>query len=271
MVTFNLHLVSDATGETLQMVAKAAKTQFVGSETSEHSWPMIRSREQLEAVILGIQNNPGVVLCTLLNKELQRQLTGACKSLGVPCVDVIEPTLEALRSFLHVESQGQPGKQHLLDKQYYQRIDAMQFCLAHDDGQMIDELDDAEVVLVGVSRTSKTPTSMYLANRGIKVANVPLVHGIKPPCQLESLKVTTVVGLTNNVERLVELRLNRLKQLQETKETNYVNELVVQEEVAAARRYFNQQGWPIIDVTGRSIEETAATIIQLLSNQRIGL
>ena len=261
--SFNLHLVSDATGETLQVLARAAITQFEDYEPEEFIWSMVRSSGQLQLAIDGIQQAPGVVLFTLVNGELRRDLINACRSLEIPCVDVLDPTIAMLRDYLHTESKNQPGSQHVLDEEYFQRIDAMHFCLQHDDGQSLQSIHEADVVLVGVSRTSKTPTSMYLANRGIKAANVPLVSGQAPPDELEKVRGTLVIGLVNSVKRLVELRRSRLLLLNEEANTTYVDEDEIKKEIASARRLFTRHQWPVIDVTGRSIEETAAAILKL--------
>ncbi len=264
--TFNLHLVSDATGETLQMLARAAITQFEGYEPEEFIWTMVRSSAQLQMVIDGIQQSPGIVLFTLVDANLRRDLINACRSLETPCVDVLDPTIATLRDFLHTEAKNQPGRQHTLDEEYFQRIDAMHFCLAHDDGQSLETIHEADVVLVGVSRTSKTPTCMYLANRGVKAANVPLVSGAPTPDELERLKAPLVIGLINSVKRLVELRRSRLLLLNENADTPYADEDEIKKEIAAARRLFTRHGWPVIDVTGRSIEETAAAVMRLHAN-----
>jgi len=261
--SFNLHLVSDATGETLQVLARAAITQFEGYESDEFIWSMVRSSGQLQLAIEGIQQSPGVVLFTLVDGDLRRDLINACRSLEIPCVDVLDPTIATLRDFLHTESKNQPGSQHTLDEEYFRRIDAMHFCLQHDDGQSLQSIHEADVVLVGVSRTSKTPTSMYLANRGIKAANVPLVSGQDAPRELDKIQGPLVIGLVNSVKRLVELRRSRLLLLNENADTAYADEDEIKKEISAARRLFTRHQWPVIDVTGRSIEETAAAILKL--------
>jgi regulator of PEP synthase PpsR (kinase-PPPase family) len=265
MTRFNLHLVSDATGETLQMVAKAAITQFEGYEPVEHQWTMVRTGGQLQVVIDGIQEKPGIVMFTIVDRELQRSLVNACRTMEVPCVNVLDPAITSLRDFLRAESKNQPGRQHALDDDYFQRIDAMQFCLSHDDGQSLHDLDRADVVLVGVSRSSKTPTCMYLANRGIKAANIPLVPDQPPPDELLALKGPLVVGLVNSVARLTQLRRSRLLLLKEDRDTSYVDEDAIKTEIAEARRLFGRMAWPVIDVTGRSIEETAAIVLKQLA------
>lgn len=263
MTKFNLHLVSDATGETLQMVARAAITQFEEAAPVEHVWSMIRTAKQLETAIEAIKTDPGIVLYTLVSQELRQILTAACRHLEIPCVDILVPAIDSLRLFLHAESRNQPGRQHLLDDEYFERIEAMNFTLAHDDGQALYDLGSADVVLVGVSRTSKTPTSMYLANRAVKIANVPIVPGQPIPEELESLQGPLIVALTTGVKRLVQIRRNRMKQMRDESESDYVDEDAVKTEVADARRFFARHKWPIIDVTGRSIEETAATVLKL--------
>mgnify|MGYP001187177338 CR=1 FL=1 len=262
----NLHLLSDATGETLQMVANATKIQFPNHETIEHIWSMIRNKSQLQNAIDNIRKNPGIVLCTIVNKELQRGLFASCMTLKIPCIDILDPIIREFKSYLDTESQNEPGIQHKLDDEYYQRIDAMHFCLAHDDGQNVEGLENADVVLVGVSRTSKTPTCMYLANKGIKAANVPFVPEIDPPKILLDLDRPVIIGLTNTVDRLIELRLNRLHHLNQKTDSQYVNELSIENEIKEARKLFNKNKWPVIDVARRSIEETAAKIIMYISH-----
>ena len=266
MKKLNLHLLSDATGETLQMVANATKIQFPSHESIEHIWSMIRNKSQLQNVIENIQQNPGIVLCTLVNKDLQRDLFASCRTLNIPCVDILDPIIKEFKLYLDTESQNEPGIQHKLDDEYYQRIDAMHFCLAHDDGQNLGGINKADVVLVGVSRTSKTPTCMYLANKGIKAANVPYVPEIEPPKILTDLDGPVIIGLTNTVDRLLELRLNRLYHLNQKADSPYVNESSIEKEIKQARIFFNKNRWPVIDVARRSIEETAAKIIMFLSH-----
>jgi regulator of PEP synthase PpsR (kinase-PPPase family) len=266
--TFHLHLVSDATGETLHGVARACLAQFEGVEPVEHVWSMVRTANQMERVAAGIAAYPGVVLFTLVNPAFRQNLIETCRKLQVPCISVLDPVFVALSSYLGREARGQPGRQHMMDAEYFGRIDAMHFAIAHDDGQMLDTLDQADVVLVGVSRTSKTPTCQYLANRGIKAANVPLVPTAPPPPQLLAVKKALVVGLTKDPLRLVQLRRNRVRMLNQDAETDYTDLEQVKEEVAAARRLYTRQGWPVIDVTRRSIEETAATIMQMIQQHR---
>jgi [pyruvate, water dikinase]-phosphate phosphotransferase / [pyruvate, water dikinase] kinase len=266
---FHLHLVSDSTGETVHSVARACLVQFEEAEAVEHIWSMVRTKMQMERVIHGIEANPGVVLFTLVDEGLRSILQEGCRKLQVSAIPVLDPVLAVLASQLGRKSRGLPGQQHLLDSDYFRRIDAMTFALAHDDGQSAWGLNDADVVLVGVSRTSKTPTCMYLANRGMKAANVPIVPGTPLPAELFATTRPLIVGLTNDPERLVQLRQNRLQLLhhEHDRATEYTDSSAVREEVQQARRLFTERHWPVIDVTRRSIEETAAAILRLIARR----
>jgi [pyruvate, water dikinase]-phosphate phosphotransferase / [pyruvate, water dikinase] kinase len=266
-VYFHLHLVSDATGETLNAVAKAACAQFANVSPLEHIHALVRSKRQLERALIEIEAQPGLVLYTLMNPELREILRVRCAELNVTALSVLDPVLGAMAGYLGTELLNRPGGQHELDAKYFGRIDALNFAMAHDDGQNTGELDKADVVLVGVSRTSKTPTCIYLANRGLRAANIPFVLGVPLPEGLATAKRPLIVGLIAAPERLVQVRRNRLLALNERKETSYVDVDRVREEVLAARRYFEDQGWPVIDVSRRSIEETAASIFNLLSER----
>ncbi|MBM3519015.1 MAG: kinase/pyrophosphorylase [Alphaproteobacteria bacterium] len=267
MRSFHIHLVSDATGDTLKQVARAAIVQFDGVDAIEHPWTMVRSESHLRQVISGIKGCPGLVLCTFVNRERRDVLQAVCHDMGVPCLFVLDPILSALGSYFGIESRQEPGRQHAMDAAYEERIEAMNYCLAHDDGQLLADLERADVVLVGVSRTSKTPTCIYLANRGIKAANVPLVPGVPFPAELEALDGPLVVGLTTSPDRLTHIRHSRLLALKQGTETDYVDLESVKQEIAAARRYYERHGWPVIDVTRRSIEETSAAVLQLLAQR----
>ena len=269
MTKFHLHLVSDATGETLDSIAKAALVQFAEAEATVHMWSLVRAQRQLEQVLLAVDSYPGIVLFTLVDTDLRRGLEDGCRRLQVPCIGVLDPVMIALSSYLGAESRNLPGMQHVLDADYFDRIDAMNYCLAHDDGQLPDDLSTADVILVGVSRTSKTPTCIYLANRGIKAANIPYVPNVQMPAVLQNQSDTLIVGLTTSPDRLVQIRRNRLLSLKQDSETEYVDLDVVKDEVAMARRLFTRNNWPVIDVSRRSIEETAAAIMTL-HQRRIG-
>jgi len=264
---FHLHLVSDSTGETVHSVARACLVQFDDAQAVEHVWSMVRTRNQIDRVIAGVEANPGVVLFTMVNDTLRQLLQEGCRRLQVQAIPVLDPIIGALASYLHRKSRGVPGKQHLLDSEYFARIDAMTFALNHDDGQSSWGLNDADVCLVGVSRTSKTPTCLYLANRGIKAANVPYVPGVPLPPELIEAEHPLVVGLTNDPERLIQLRRNRLDLLHHDGATEYTDLEAVRSEVREARRVFAQMHWPVIDVTRRSIEETAAAVMKLLARR----
>jgi regulator of PEP synthase PpsR (kinase-PPPase family) len=260
---FHLHLISDATGETLGNVARACLVQFEGVEGIEHLWPMVRTKRQLEKVLTAIEAEPGMVLFTIIDGDIRAHLEDRCRSLSIPCIPVLDPVVQALALHLGLESHGQPGRQHAMDAEYFCRIEAMQFVLEHDDGQAVHDIDRADVILVGVSRTSKTPTCIYLANRGIKAANVPFVPGCPLPPELLEATGPLIVGLTNDPGRLVQVRRNRLRMLDHDSRTDYVDPESVRTEVEAARRLFAGHEWPVIDVTRRAIEETAAAVIQI--------
>ena len=270
MKRFHIHLVSDATGETINSVARAAIAQFEDLEVVEHFWSLVRSERQIDNVIAGVETNPGVVLFTLVDRVIRERLENGCQRLQVPTVALLDPVITVLSSYLGMESHGEPGRQHALDAEYFGRIDAMHFVLTHDDGQSLQSLNDADVVLLGVSRTSKTPTCFYLANRGVKAANVPLVPGCPLPAEVERLDDPLVVGLTTTPERLVEVRRNRLRVLNRGDETDYVDLGQVRDEVRAALRIYAKHEWPVIDVTRRSVEETAAEIHQHLVDRTGG-
>jgi [pyruvate, water dikinase]-phosphate phosphotransferase / [pyruvate, water dikinase] kinase len=266
---FHIHLVSDATGETLNAIAKAAAAQFEGVDVQDHFYALVRSQRQLERVMEHIRVEPGLVLFTVVNPELRRQLENQCKQLGIPCQGVLDGPIAALRKFFgDVTESHKPGGQHELDQRYLHRIEALNFAIAHDDGQSLDMLNDAEVILVGASRTSKTPTCVYLAIRGVRAANVPLVPNIPPPPQLLTTGAPLIVGLWASPDRLVQIRRNRLTVLGEVRDTSYVDLENVRAEVSTTRKLFEQQGWPVIDVSRRSVEETAAAVINLLTERR---
>jgi [pyruvate, water dikinase]-phosphate phosphotransferase / [pyruvate, water dikinase] kinase len=273
-VRLHLHLVSDSTGETVTTVARAGVSQFEGVIPVEHVWSFVRTRAQIEKVLSFVEALPGLVIFTLVSPDLRRTLQDGCMALGTPCVPVMDPVVSALSGLLGAESRPQIGRQHAMDAGYFSRIEAMNFMFRHDDGQFAWELDQADVVLVGVSRTSKTPTSVYLANRGVKAANVPVIPDCPMPPEIERLEGPLIVGLTINPEFLVQIRMNRLRQLGADDQSvpaalariggDYAELERVQAEVVYARRLFARHGWPVIDVTRRSVEETAAAIFQML-------
>jgi len=266
---FHLHLVSDATGETLITVARAAAAQYANVAPVEHLYPMVRSKKQLDRALEEIGDAPGIVLYTLLEEDLIQLLESKCRELGLPCMSVLGPILRVFQAYLGAETIHRAGAQHVLNAEYFQRIDALNFSMMHDDGQHVEGLEEADVVLIGVSRTSKTPTSIYLANRGIKTGNVPLVPNIPLPPEVEKLTRPLVVGLYASPERIVQIRENRLLGLRAHRDDDqYIDRTAVAEEVSYSRRLCAKHSWPTIDVTRRSIEETAAAVMRLLSERR---
>jgi len=263
----HLHLLSDSTGETLENIAKAALAQYDAVDTIRHFWPMVRTEAHLERILQEIAQNPGLVIFTLVNQTTRRTLEQRCRTLGLPSVAPLDPVNDALSALLGQQAKARPGRQHVLDAAYFARVDAIQFTIAHDDGIGQDEWEEADMVLAGVSRSSKTPTSIYLANRGYKVANIPIVVESPPPASLYTLKRPLIVGLTTSADRLIAIRRNRLLSLNQATSTSYVEQEAVTREIAFARRMFADHGWPVIDVTRRSIEETAAAIIALLNDR----
>ncbi|MFP3921700.1 MAG: pyruvate, water dikinase regulatory protein [Dichotomicrobium sp.] len=266
--SFHLHLVSDSSGETLTMIAKAATVQYSLIRAIHHVHPLIRTRAHLAEVVEKIKENPGIVLYTIVNADLGRELKKQCKALGLPCIAVLEPVLHAFGAYLGTASTPVVAGQHVLDADYFRRVDAMQFSMMHDDGQNTETLNDADIVLVGISRTSKTPTSVYLANRGYKTANVSLVPDMPVPQTLEEATHPLVVGLTASAERLAEIRRNRVMSFNDGRLQDYVDMDRIKEEIAFTRRLCQRHGWPVIDVSRRSIEETAADIIRRFEDHR---
>lgn len=264
MTVFHLHLVSDATGETLSNVARACLSQFDHVTVVQHSWPMVRSRMFATRVVEGIRQNPGLVLVTMVDDDIRQVLVDGFRELGVPYIPLLDPIMGAMANFLGVDMKRTPGLQHELNATYYARIDAIDFTMAHDDGQRLEHLEEADVVVVGVSRTSKTPTCMYLANRGLKAANVPLVGTLPPPPKLLDIRRPMVVGLSREPKSLAEIRAHRLRlSRHDHADDHYADPDHVREEVLTARRLCQRHGWPVIDMTHRSIEEAAAHIMLL--------
>ncbi len=268
MDPIHIHIISDSTGETGILVARASLAQFEGIDVREHIWSMTRSDAQVDDVLKHIAANRGFVMFTLVEGKLRDALEMGCRKLQVPCISILDPIIAALGAYLGAEIKAQPGRQHVMDAEYFSRIEAMQFVLAHDDGQSTWNIDQADVLIVGVSRTSKTPTCIYLANRGIKAANIPFVPGCPMPQEILEAKNPLIVGLTKDPKRLVQIRRNRLLMLDQDQETDYVDLESVSKEVNEALRLFNSHKWPVIHVTRRSIEETAAAIVKLLNERR---
>ncbi len=266
---YHIHLVSDSTGETIESVARACLAQFGDIDVQKHYWKLIRSPRLLQTVFDGLKNNYGLVLYTFVDQDLRMMLEGFCSENKIPFVSVLKPVLRGMMSLFEKEPTHIPGRQHFLDEEYFERIEAIEFALSRDDGQSSEKLNEADVVLVGVSRTSKTPTCIYLAGRGIFAANVPYIPGHKMP-DFSKLRKPLIVGLTKDIDNLIAIRRNRLKLLKEKVETSYTDPESVKVELLEARRFLTSLQCPIIDISRKSIEETAAEIIMLLSKRRSG-
>ena len=266
---FHVHLVSDATGETINNIARAGLVQFESITYEEHYWSLIRSKRQLDLVKEGLRQWPGLVLYTFIDDVLREDLNKFCRENDLPNLALLEPVLSALSAFFSCAPMHDPGRQHVLDANYFARIDAMDYALSSDDGQKNETLEEADVVILGVSRTSKTPTCIYLSHRGIRAANVPLVPGVPLNIDFAKLRNPLVVGLTKDSESLVEIRLSRLKTYKQLESNEYVDIEKVREEVRDARRFFAKIDCPVIDVSRKSIEETSGDIMTLLSKRAL--
>ena len=267
---FHLHMVSDASGETLAAIAKAAAVQYSSIRALKHSHPFVRNRRHLDRVLQQIEASPGIVLYTIIDRGLGLHLEQRCEELHIPCVAVLSPLIKVFEAYLGTPSTPVIGGQHVLNTDYFRRIEAMNFTLAHDDGQRTEDIDEADIVLIGASRTSKTPTSLYLANRGFKTANVSLVPDIPPPPSLEMVRNPVVAGLVASPQRLAEIRRHRLLGMNDVNNQDYTDTEMIMKEIAFTRRLCGRHQWPVIDVTRRSIEETAAAVIKLCEDRKGG-
>lgn len=266
---FHLHLVSDSTGETLIAASRAVSSQYRNTRPIEHVHRMVRSPRKLDEVIAEIDSKPGIVLYTIADLSLVRRLAQNCRDMGMPCVSLLEPVYQTFQSYLGVPTARKSGAQHELNTEYFNRIDALNFALMHDDGQLPDDLEEAHVILLGISRTSKTPTSIYLANRGVRVANLPLVPGLPVPPSLLLAEKPLVIALIASADRIHQVRQNRILGLSpQDQMTEYTNRAGIAEELAYTRKLCDRHGWPMIDVSRKSIEETAAAIIARLDEHR---
>lgn len=265
---FHLHLVSDATGETLNTVAKAAAAQYSDFRPIAHIYALVRTPSQLNRALREIEEQPGIVLFTLINPDIRRHLEDQCEAMGVPCLSILDPIITILSQYLNATSRPQVGGQHALNSDYFRRIDALNFTMSHDDGQNIDDLEKADVVILGVSRTSKTPTSIYLAQRGVRTANIPIIPGIPVPQKLSDVKGPLIVGLIASAERIAQIRRHRLLSLKESRSTDYIDPRQITDELMNMKALCSSNDWPMIDVTRRSVEEIAATILNMLSDNK---
>ena len=267
---FHLHLVSDSTGETLTTIAKAASVQYALVRPIEHVHPLVRTQRQLKRVLQEIEQTPGIVLYTITNRELSEELERRCIELKIPCLAVLQPIMQVLESYLGAPRTPTVAGQHVLDADYFRRIDALNFTMAHDDGHLPEDLNDADIIVLGISRTSKTPTSIYLAQRGYKTANLPLVPSLPLPERLIKPHKAFVVCLIANVDRIADVRRNRAILMADRDLETYVDRDTISAEIAYTRKIAAQHSWPIIDVTRRSIEESATMILKLLHDRKSG-
>ena len=266
----NVHLISDSTGETVHQVARASLAQFSNVQPSEFIWTLVRTSEHIQAIAKSLEQNPGPVLYSVVDGEIRKQIEALCDTHKVPAVAILDEVVELLSGVLGHKRVSRPGGQHRLDKAYFERMGAVEFAVTHDDGLNMDKLAEAQILIVGISRTSKTPTSMYLAHRGYWVANYALVPHVPFPIHyLEGLKNLLVVGLTTDAKRLARVRKSRLKHMAAHKNEHYADINSINKELVEARQLFQSQGWPVLDVSNRSIEETAAAIIRLHTEKLI--
>jgi regulator of PEP synthase PpsR (kinase-PPPase family) len=266
---FHLHLVSDSTGETLTTIAKAASVQYALVRPIEHVHPLVRTKRQLTRVLQEIEQTPGIVLYTITNKQLSEELEHQCGALNVPCLAVLQPIMQVLENYLGAARTPTVAGQHVLDADYFKRIDALNFTMAHDDGHLPADLNDADIIILGISRTSKTPTSIYLAQRGYKTANLPLVPSVALPESITKPHNAFVACLIASPERIAEVRRHRAMLLGDRNLGDYVDRDLIAAEIAYSRRICAKHRWPVIDVTRRSVEESAATILKLLHDRDV--
>lgn len=261
-----IYIISDSTGETAHHISKAVLSQYEGADIEECIFPMIRTKAQLDKVLNIIKQDPELIMYTIVNTELSDYLKDFCIANNILWLAPLEKIHSDIKFYLNLKNSRIPGKQHELDESYFNRIKAIDYTLAHDDGQISDAIVEADIILVGVSRTSKSPTCVYLANKGLKSANIPYIAGLPFP-DLSHCKNSLIVGLSINPERLVDIRKTRLTNLQENSITDYIDIDAVKEEIKESRAMFHKNHWTIIDVTKRSVEETAAEILQLYKNR----
>lgn len=261
---FHLHLISDSTGETLMSAGRAATAQFRDAQSVEHVYPLVRSRKQLLPVLEAIDAEPGIVLYTIVDRELASLLDEYCRRLGLPSANVLEPVMSVFQHYLGEPSRRRASAQHLMNADYFARIEALNYAMDHDDGQLPEDYEDADVIILGVSRTSKTPTAIYLANRGVKTANIPIVHGVALPENLFRVTGPLIVGLIATSDRISQVRgFRELGSVLGYDPMHYTDRAAISEELKFARALCAKNNWSVIDVTRRSIEETAAAILAL--------
>ncbi len=263
--TYHIYLISDSTGETLDRIFLSLKAQFLNIEYKVHSYSFTRTENQILKILEDAENKRNsIILYTIVDNNLAKHLSNISENKKMPCFSVLGNLILNFSKILNQKATHEPSGQHILNEEYYERIEAIQFTMNHDDGNLINEIDKSDIILVGVSRTSKTPTSIYLANRGFKTSNIPLVNENSLPQKLkDNPKLSCVVGLSTEPERLADLRKNRMNSLKETENTHYTDLKNIQKEVLNAKKTFQKYKWPHIDVTRKSVEETAASIIKI--------
>ena len=263
--TYQIYLISDSTGETLDRIFLALKAQFLNIEYKVHSYSFTRTENQILKILEDAEENKNaIILYTIVDNNLAKYLFRVSQNKKIPCFGVLGNLILNFSKILNQKATHEPSGQHILNEEYYDRIEAIQFTMNHDDGNLINDVDKSDIILVGVSRTSKTPTSIYLANKGFKTSNIPLVNENSLPEKLkQNPKLTCVVGLSTEPERLAELRKNRMNSLKETENVKYTDVEIIKKEVLEAKKTFKKYKWPLIDVTRKSVEETAASIIKI--------
>lgn len=264
----NLHLISDSTGETLISMSRAVLSQFSNIEVREYVWSLVRSEQKVDKILASIEENPGIVLYTILDNTLLQKIISFCDKNNIPCIGALDNIIHRFSKFLGTDVVNRPGRQYKLDDDYFNRIDAINFTINHDDGQRIQDIEDSDVIIVGPSRTSKSPTCIYLAYRGIKASNIPFVQEVSIPKRVLEIKNKLIVGLTIMPEMLIQIRQTRMKHLGSGSEFDYINTDKVKEEILAAKRLYVANKWPVIDVSRKSVEETATSIIQMLDRNK---
>tara|TARA_B100001173_G_scaffold276194_1_gene256902 strand:- start:1605 stop:2432 length:828 start_codon:yes stop_codon:yes gene_type:complete len=263
--TYQIYLISDSTGETLDRIFLALKAQFKNIDYKVHSYSFTRTENQILKILEDADKNKNsVILYTIVENNLAKYLTNESNNKNIPCFGVLGNLILNFSKILNQEASHEPSGQHVLNEEYYERIEAIQFTMNHDDGNSINDIEKSDIILIGVSRTSKTPTSIYLANRGFKTSNIPLVNENSLPKKIkDNPKLTCIIGLSSEPERLVDIRKNRMNSLKETENINYTNIENIKKEVFNAKKTFQKYKWPSIDVTRKSVEEAAASIIKI--------
>ena len=266
-----IHIVSDSTGETINRAVTATIAQFPSVNKEEVFWPMVRSDKQVDEVVDFITTNPGLVVLSILDEKHRKRLEDGCRKNSVPFTSPLDKLYEIFKESLSLSQTKLVGSQHKLDENYYKRVEAFEYAMQHDDGQKIDTMKDADVILVGVSRTSKTPTSIYLANKGLRVANIPLVANTPLPKEIFTFSKPIIIGLLKDPRSLLHIRQTRLNVMGEKHVTQYADLDSIKLEIVQARKIYTKHAWPSIDVSRRSVEETSATVMKIINSKHLGI